>query len=292
MKSKYIITTENSQVVIIPHSVYDVLSRLVEGASIEQIAKIRKTATSTVRNLEYQGYNRLELIEHSQRYRIEHLREVLKKAKELPPIIRPPRAHSIEPSAPVDMDTLLQENSLARRIQDVRYAGASPLLQYDVLDSKALLSTLRAQNFSTKSRYVSKTLRALGMRPIGLHGICGLHCCLWTSLPTQDLDNIVHLVRERMHSGATELHRELVPDYIAPDAPSPSSLTSLERDVLSMRLQYYPPRRIATLLQVMPGVVYKVSQQVLKKLKLKSFSDRDELRKAAAPALMDDPAFR
>jgi DNA-binding CsgD family transcriptional regulator len=263
---KYLLYSEDSLAVILPAAVFSVLSEISQEKTVGEIARSRDSAISTVRVLAHKGYVALGIMHWHGKDRIRILRQLLTKAKQIPD--KPPV--SLEPS--VDRDALLQENALARRIQDIRYAGHAPWCQYDVLDSNAVLCELKVENPSIKNRHILYTLRSLGLRPIGRYSIFGIYRYLWTSLPPQPRENIIALVKHRVETNAVELHRELVMDYIAPSSftPAQPALTPLERDIVNLRLQGHPPRRIASMLSLgHKAVVYAVSNEISKKLGVK-----------------------
>lgn len=187
----------------------------------------------------------------------------------------------------------MTENTLLRTIQHIRLAGEHPLLQYDILDAEMLYSVLQVDRYVFNPWNLAKLLKSLGMRRIGLHSVDGWRVHLWTCLP--GYPPILDIVRDRLRTKATHLHTELLVEAGVPIIPPPPDtlLTPMERDVLSLRLQRHPARRIAAMLGTHPYAVYAASQQVRIRLRVASLANLDELREKAiaAGALMDDPAF-
>lgn len=184
---------------------------------------------------------------------------------------------------------------LHEEIADIRYTGEHPLLQYDLLDCRLLLRSLIGNYPLLNSRRLGRILKEMEMRCLGLVSVCGRQCYLWTCLPPQPRADIVKLARERMETNATELHTEILIGSGLPVPPAAywSLLTPLEEKVLKLRLDYYPPRKIAQELEVFPHVVYKVSQQLQKKLGVVSLADVKMLRRRAQeegliPLTMED----
>jgi len=196
---------------------------------------------------------------------------------------------------------MLEEGTLTRIIQDIRYAGMDALLQYDILD--AIVLTEKVQNnpvFRYISRAkISKALRALEMRPLGLHTVYGRLCHVWTSAPEQPLAGIIHTLRKRYRTNASRLHMELVLYPIYEQPPREPLLTDLERDVLAIRIQrfhfqpFHSAKRIAAKLGISIEKVNRCLFYIRRKLKIESLKDTPALRRAIEKtgALMDDPAF-
>lgn len=199
---------------------------------------------------------------------------------------------------------MIIEDSLTRIVQDTRYAGPLPNLQYDILDSTMLLRTIQ-QTLEFKDVHqwqLARVLRYLEMRPIGSKSIENWQCNLWTCLPHQPIEHLVEIVRHRIKTNATELHMELVvpapPGSAGPIEPIPR-LTTYERDVLSMRmrpqgLRYPRPREIAAKLGGFPQQVNFALQRCRRVLGLRTMKDPKALRKAVRESgvLMEDPAFQ
>lgn len=197
---------------------------------------------------------------------------------------------------------LSTENTPSRIIQDLRYSGHLPLVQYDILDARTLLQLFRntAPHLFLNSRRLGRILKGLEMRPIGLHHVCGAQCKLWTCLPFQPIAGIVSMVRERVRAGTVELHTELIasPEIPPPLEPLPL-LPTFERSILTLRIQrqglrYPRPREIA---KKMDCAVFQVNfalQTIRRKLGLSSLKDMAKVREAVhkTGALMDDPAFQ
>jgi len=193
------------------------------------------------------------------------------------------------------------ENTPLRIVQDFRYAGPHPFIQYDILCVRALLLEFLnvAPHLYLNSRRLGRILKRLEMRPIGLHFICGRQCSLWTCLPMQPAKGIAAIVRDRLRAGATELHMELKVHEYSPAPPQPLPLfTTFERDVLTQRLQirglrYPKAREIAQKLDCAAFQVNFALQVIRRKLHLPTLKDPAALRKAVRESgcLMDDPAF-
>lgn len=168
-------------------------------------------------------------------------------------------------------------------IADIRYTGEHPLLQYDLLDGRTLLRTLLADYPQLNSHRLGKILKSTDLRCVGLQSICSLQCYLWTCLPPQPIEQIVRLARQRLLTDARELHTELLIHSGQPVPPAePWSLLNFqEKRILELRLEGHPPRRAAAIMQLFPHVVYRVSQQLQKKLKVTSLTDTHALRRRA-----------
>lgn len=198
----------------------------------------------------------------------------------------------------------ITEDSLARLVQNIRYAGKSPVVQYDILDSHTLLQDVRLNPEFERTHpwHLARVLKYLEMRPIGFKSIEKWKLNLWTCLPYQPEKNFVEIVRHRILTDATGLHMELV----VPSAPGTSGpvdhtprLSSYDRDVLSMRLRQrglrYPrPREIVRELGGTVAMVNQALQRARRAMGLQSMKDPVALRKAVheSGVLMDDPAFR
>jgi len=198
---------------------------------------------------------------------------------------------------------MFNENTPARIIQDIRYAGISPWVQYDILDARTLLQMFQqtTQAHYLNSRRLGRILVTLEMRLVGLYFICGRQCRLWTCLPPQPPERIAELFRERVRTDAKELHMELQPGLLIPDRPLEPIpfFTTFTRDVLSARLRPYGtryprPKEIARLLDCGIVQVNVALQHIRRKLRLSSLKDTAALREAVrkSGALMDDPAFQ
>lgn len=199
---------------------------------------------------------------------------------------------------------MLQENTHSRLIQDLRYAGESPYVQYDILDARTLLNLFQIEHpsFYLNSRRLGRILKGLEMWLIpGLHHVCGRQCRLWTCLPHQPIAGLVAMVRERARTGAVALHMELVPSQIpgtsGPVEPLPL-LPTFERSVLVLRmrpqgLRYPRPKEIAKGLECATFQVNFALQTIRRKLGLKTMKDPAALRRAVRESgvLMEDPAF-
>lgn len=175
---------------------------------------------------------------------------------------------------------------LTQAINDIRYAGEHPLLQYDVLDATLLKTALRDEYPDLNAWRLGKVLRQLEMRPLGLVSVGGRYCHLWTCLPPQPIGAIVGLARHRARTKAVELHTELLihSGQTVPPAPPWELLTPMEKKLLQMRLERHPPRRIGMVLKLLPHQVYAASQAVQKKLGVRSLRDLAALRRAAQSA--------
>lgn len=190
---------------------------------------------------------------------------------------------------------MYSDTALRGHIQEIRLAAESPLVQYDILDSTTLFRIIDPDAAQITAKQLAKCLRALGMRPLGLHSVEGFRCNVWTCLPYQHVDDIVARLRERIQGNLTELKTEILVESGLPVPPAARQtfLTPLERAVLGYKIQRYPARRIAAVLNVPRHEVYAASQQIKNKLRVEKLSDPVELKHAAKTknALMDDPAF-
>lgn len=175
---------------------------------------------------------------------------------------------------------------LLQLILDIRMAGETPLLQYDILDSKALLYCLQAEYPDLNSWKLGRILRQLEMRPLGLVSVEGKFCNLWTCLPPQPMEAVVELARHRARTNAIELHTEITlhSGLTVTPAPKWELLSPMEKEILKMRLDRHPPRRIGAMLKLLPHQVYAASQSVQKKLGVRSLRDLAKLRHAAQMA--------
>lgn len=195
------------------------------------------------------------------------------------------------------------ENAPSRVIQDIRYSGESPYVQYDILDARTLWRIFQtsAPHLYLNSRRLGRILKGLDMWLVpGLHHVCGQQCRLWTCLPHQPIKGIVKVVRDRVKAGATDLGTHLIPSF---DTPIPRLepiplLPTFERNVLTLRLQrqglrYPRPREIAQKLECATFQVNRALQTIRRVLHLSTLKDPAALRKAVreSGALMDDPAF-
>lgn len=186
--------------------------------------------------------------------------------------------------------------SITESIQNIRFAGDHPLLQYDLLDAYRLRQRLLAEGFTVTAWRLSRILRAEGMRSLGPISLWGKCCYLWTCLPPQPLVALKDLARERARTNATELHTEILIHSGLPVPPAAplTLLTQFEREVLTMRLGRYLPRHIAYRLKAERHTVNAACQNIRVKLGLRSWKDKAAVRNAVhkTGALMDDPAFR
>lgn len=216
-----------------------------------------------------------------------------------------PRAEDdpVEPlglTTPEPMSETLSNEGLIRTIQNLRYEGKLPTLQYDILDARRLLEEVHqhlGHQHITAAR-LAKCLRSLDMVPLGLHSVAGVQCMLWTCLRGVLLESIVAVVRQRAADNATELHMELNPCPVIPAPARQPLLSETERDVLSIRirpqgLRYPRPREIAHRLGLDIYTVNTTLQAIRRKLGFASWRDMAQVRKAIREtgALMDYPAF-
>lgn len=196
------------------------------------------------------------------------------------------------------------ENVPSRVIQDIRYAGESPYVQYDILDARTLLQMFQstAPHLYLNSRRLGRILKGLEMWLIpGLHHVCGQQCRLWTCLPHQTIRGLVRIMRNRVRTGAVDLgtHLNASHDTIAPRLEPIPLLPTFERDILALRIQrqglrYPRPREIAQKMECATFQVNHALQTIRRRLGLKTLKDTTALREAVrkSGALMDDPAFR
>lgn len=207
---------------------------------------------------------------------------------------------------------MIPENTHTRIIQDLRYAGEHPLVQFDILDARTLLRLFhdRAPEMHLNSRRLGRLLTMLEMRPIGLCHIVGQQCKLWTCLPYQPTPTIIAMARDRALNGAVELHKELEIHEYQPHGPIEPQplLPSFERQILELRMQpqgmrYPRPREIAKKMDCAIFQVNRALQTIRRRLGLATLKDMAAVRKAvsesgalqtsAPPAdPMDDPMFR
>lgn len=192
-------------------------------------------------------------------------------------------------------------NPLQRAIQDIRYAGETPLLQYDILDSTTLLRHVGPYFSRLNSRRVAIALRLLEMYPIGLHSIAGQPCMLWTCLPHQPVSAIVAAARLRVQTRAIHLQAERVSDpKPLPVPPSPAKcFTPFDWSVLTIRLgrqgmRYPRPREIAKRLNSTADEVNRSLQTIRRMLGLRSLKDAGTFRRVVRDSgiLLKDPAFQ
>lgn len=187
-------------------------------------------------------------------------------------------------------------DELIQAIKDIRFAGEHPLLQYDIVDAKTMLDVLNTQSLFPNAWQVAKVLKNLGMRRLGLYSIEGYRVHLWTCQTAQPLDEILRRAAHRIRTNATKLETELLIESGQPVPPAPNPLprqrlTDFEREVLALRLQRHPARRIAALLNSNKYAVYEASESLRVKLRVASLKNRDELKEKGKDALMEDPAF-
>lgn len=278
--TRYAVATENRDVVIIPRSIYAVLSGLAAGKSIQEIALERNCSTSTVCSLQSKGFKILDLRHPSGENRTRILADVMKTAQEIPGVL--PLTESSVSAA-----DFAQGNALARIVQDIRYAGELPWLQYDILDSAAILHVLRSKSIENESlpylsnRGLTYTLKMLGMRFIGKFSVCGIKRFVWTSLPPQNTENLIAVLRDRVERNLSHLHMELQLDYIAPPPATADQFLPMEHAIIHQKLMGVPPRDIAARLGLPRLTLYGMSQAILKKLRCLSWKDRAAVRQAA-----------
>lgn len=195
---------------------------------------------------------------------------------------------------------MYQDDTIARTVQDIRYAGANPLLQFDILDSGMLRQKVCEQFPGVSAVALARVLRYLEMRPIGLHSILGIPSTLWTCYPYGPLDGMLNMVRHRAKTNATELHMELKAHEYQPFGPIERipRLPTFEREVLSLRLQaqglrYPRPSEMAEKLECATFQVNRALQTIRRVLHLSTLKDMAAARRAVRESgvLMDDPAF-
>lgn len=196
------------------------------------------------------------------------------------------------------------ENVPSRVIQDIRYAGESPYVQYDILDARTLLRMFQstAPHLYLNSRRLGRILKGLDMWLVpGVHHVCGQQCRLWTCLPHQTIRGLVRIMRSRVQTGAADLgtHLNASHDTIAPRLEPIPLLPTFERDILALRIQrqglrYPRPREIAQKMECATFQVNHALQTIRRRLGLKTLKDTAALREAVhkSGALMDDPAFQ
>lgn len=209
--------------------------------------------------------------------------------------------HPAEPlrlSAPEPMSETLSNPGLIRTIQDIRYAGKLPTLQYDILDARRLLEEIRQypEHPHVTAARLAKCLRSLDMAPLGLHSVAGVQCMLWTGLQGCSLVSIVALVRQRAADNATELHMELNPCPVIPASVHQPLLSETECNVLYLRmkpqgLRYPKPKEIAHRLGLDVNTVNSTLQTIRRKLGLRTLKVMKDTRRAVFDAgLSRDPA--
>lgn len=161
------------------------------------------------------------------------------------------------------------ENKLHCAIQDIRYAGEHPLLQYDILDSRTLLNVLKIDYPLVNAWRLSKILKVLELRPLGIQSVCRQLCYLWTCLPPQPLKNILVVIRERMEKNQTKIGTHLLIDP-PPATPPPHALLSrAEKEVLDMRIENMSFAQIATARGCAQSTVGALASTACRKLGLK-----------------------
>lgn len=188
---------------------------------------------------------------------------------------------------------MFNENSIHRTVQDIRYAGETPLLQYDILDGCTLLHVVRADSryHSLSAARLAQILRQLDMRPLGTASVASTRVHLWTSLPpNQSKSSIVSILRERVKSNMVELRTELVPyPPIPAHIPRAPRLSDRDREILRLRLAHqgvrYPrPHEIAGRLGITVPQVNLTLQKIRRVLGIKSLKNAVEFRRAAQSA--------